>query len=128
MDTVIGNRLALPAQFFKALSHTSRLYMIEKLVRGEMCVQELTSLVGADMSTVSRHLAVLRTAGIVGEAKRSNRIFYSLRGGEVSRFVSAIPDLTRRLADERLAQTLFCGAKRSPVRRRREGKERMLPN
>jgi len=39
--------------------------MIEELLRGEKSVLELTALVGSDISTVSKHLAVLRTAGIV---------------------------------------------------------------
>jgi predicted transcriptional regulator len=74
MDAMTHARLEVPAQFFKILSHTSRLYMIEELLRGEKCVLELTALVGADISIVSKHLAVLRSAGIVTEEKRANRV------------------------------------------------------
>lgn len=103
MDAMTHARLEAPAQFFKALSHTSRLCMVEELLRGEKCVLELTALVGADISTVSKHLAVLRSAGIVTEEKRANRVFYSLRGREMFRFVKTVPDLTRSLATERAA-------------------------
>ena len=100
MDAMTHARLEGPAQFFKALSHVSRLYMIEELLHGEKCVLELTALVGADISTVSKHLSVLKTAGIVTEEKRSNRVFYSVRRGDAFRFVSTIPALEKRLATE----------------------------
>ena len=52
--------LAEQAKIFKALGHPSRLLMVHALREGEKCVCDLQSLIGADMSTVSRHLAVLR--------------------------------------------------------------------
>ncbi|MHC4695216.1 MAG: ArsR/SmtB family transcription factor [Planctomycetota bacterium] len=63
----------------KALSHPSRLLMLDALAEGEMCVCDLTELVGADQSTVSKHLAVLRQAGIVGDRKEGTMTFYSLK-------------------------------------------------
>lgn len=42
-----------------------------------MC--ELTEMVGADMSTVSKHLAVLKGAGIVTDDKRGSQVYYGLR-------------------------------------------------
>lgn len=103
MDKATRAGLEAPAMFFKALSHTSRLHMVEELLLGEKCVLELTALVGADMSTISKHLSVLRTAGVVVEEKRANRVFYAIRPGETYKFVSTIPDLTRRFASERRA-------------------------
>ena len=55
----------------KALAHPSRLFIVDELSRsGERCVCELTEMVGADMSTVSRHLAMLKGAGIIEDEKR----------------------------------------------------------
>lgn len=110
MDAITYARLEAPARFFKALSHVSRLCMIEELLRGEKSVLELTALVGADISTVSKHLAVLRAAGIVRDEKRANQVFYSVRSGEAFRFVSSLQDLERRLARERA--TLLTAAPR----------------
>jgi ArsR family transcriptional regulator len=42
-------------------------------------VAELTALVGADISTVSKHLTILKTAGLVSDERRGKQIFYSLR-------------------------------------------------
>ena len=63
----------------KALAHPSRLMMVDELARGERCVCELTALVGADISTVSKHLSLLKKAGIVEGAKRGLQVFYRLR-------------------------------------------------
>ncbi len=52
--------------------------MIDELTRGERCVCELTELVGADISTVSKHLALLREAGLVSSQKRGLKVFYRL--------------------------------------------------
>lgn len=71
-------RLQERAGILKALGHPSRLLMIDELTRGERCVCELTELVGADISTVSKHLAVLRDAGLVNCEKRGLKVFYRL--------------------------------------------------
>ncbi len=52
--------------------------MVESLVNGDKCVCELQALVGSDMSTVSRHLAVMRNAGIVLSRKNGQQIHYRL--------------------------------------------------
>ena len=70
--------LAEQAKIFKALGHPSRLLMVHALREGEKCVCDLQSLIGADMSTVSRHLAVLREAGVVKSEKRGVNIYYTL--------------------------------------------------
>ena len=67
------------AKIAKALAHPSRLMMLDALTDGERCVCELTELVGADQSTVSKHLAVLRQAGIVEDRKDANKTIYRLR-------------------------------------------------
>lgn len=67
------------AEIFKALGHPSRLAMIMALGKGERCVCELQDLVGSDMSTVSKHLSVLRYSGLVEAEKRGKQMFYSLR-------------------------------------------------
>ena len=53
--------------------------MDELAQTGEQCVCKLTEMIGSDMSTVSRHLAVLRNAGIVVDEKRGSMVYYRLR-------------------------------------------------
>lgn len=67
------------AQIIKAMGHPSRLMMIDALAEGEKCVADLQQIVGSDMSTVSKHLSVLRNAGLVDDRKQGLQVFYSLR-------------------------------------------------
>ena len=58
----------------------TRLFIVDELSKnGERCVCDLTEMIGTDMSTVSRHLAQLKDAGIVEMEKRGQMVFYSLR-------------------------------------------------
>jgi len=66
------------AAVFKALGHPARLRMIAALGDGERCVCELVAAAGSGWSTVSRHLAVLKTAGIVADEKRGLQVYYKL--------------------------------------------------
>ena len=77
-DTKTRARFKAQAQVFKALAHPGRLLMLDELSRGERCVCELAELVGSEMPTVSRHLSVLRNAGIVDDDKRGAQVFYRL--------------------------------------------------
>jgi len=67
------------ARIARALGHPSRLVMLDALAEGELCVCELTELVGADQSTVSKHLSVLKQAGIVSDRKEGTMMFYRLK-------------------------------------------------
>jgi ArsR family transcriptional regulator len=67
------------ARIAKALAHPSRLLILDVLKRGEHCVSDLTKLVGADQSTVSKHIAILKNAGLVGDRKEGSMTYYGLR-------------------------------------------------
>ena len=73
------NHLDARCTVLKALAHPSRLFIIEQLEQQERCVCELTQMIGADISTISKHLSVLKNAGIVSDDKRGNQVFYTLR-------------------------------------------------
>jgi DNA-binding transcriptional ArsR family regulator len=78
------------ARVFKALLHPSRVYIVEELSRGEQCVCRMVDQIGADFSTVSKHLAVLKQAGIVEDENRGRQVFYRLRVPCVLRFMDCI--------------------------------------
>jgi DNA-binding transcriptional ArsR family regulator len=62
----------------KAIASTPRLLILEALRRRDISVGELTSIVGSDISTVSRHLSVLRNAGVVTSSKDGSMVIYHL--------------------------------------------------
>jgi len=66
------------AEVFKALGHEDRLRIVEELSDGERCVRDLVEVVGSSWPTVSRHLAVLREAGVVADEKRGLQVFYRI--------------------------------------------------
>jgi DNA-binding transcriptional ArsR family regulator len=64
----------------KALADENRLRMVMALQGGELCVCQLTELVGLAMSTVSKHLSILYQAGLVNARKEGRWMYYSLPG------------------------------------------------
>ncbi len=78
------------AAVLKALSHPTRLWMAEQLADGERCVCEFVEAVGVDFSTVSKHLSVLKQAGIVDVDKRGKQVFYSLKVPCVLQFMHCV--------------------------------------
>jgi DNA-binding transcriptional ArsR family regulator len=66
------------ARVFKALAHPTRLMIVDKLLGEEMCVSELMEGFQSDISTVSRHLSVLKNAGIVEDERRGTMVYYRL--------------------------------------------------
>ena len=76
------------AQVLKALAHASRLMIVDRLSRGEATAGELTTLVGSDQSTVSKHLAMLRAYGIVTGRRSGNTVVYTLNTPCVVQFFS----------------------------------------
>jgi ArsR family transcriptional regulator len=86
------------ATVLKALAHPSRLIMIDALAEGEKCVCELQQLVGADISTVSKHLSVMKNAGIVTDRKEGLKVFYRLRVPCVLRFFDCVDAVLRENA------------------------------
>jgi len=94
------------AQIIKVLAHPSRLIMIDALAEGEICVCDLQRLVGADMSTVSKHLSVMKNAGIVTDRKEGLKVFYRLRVPCVMRFFDCIDAVLR---DQQSVYTCIVG-------------------
>ncbi len=100
MDAKTQARFEARARILKALAHPSRLYMVDVLSHGERCVCELTAMVGADMSTVSKHLSVLKSAGIVADEKRGMQVYYTLKMPCVLRFFDCVSEVMARSAAE----------------------------
>ena len=90
MDERTQARMEAQATVFKALAHPSRIFVVTELAKGERCVCELTEMIGADKSTVSKHLLLLKQAGIIADERRGNMVFYSLTAPCVLNFMSCV--------------------------------------
>lgn len=94
------------ARIVKAMAHPSRLFIVDELARGERCVCELTALVGADISTVSKHLAVLKRVGIVADRKDGLMVYYRLKTPCIMKFFECVEGVQQ--ANGRARKTACC--------------------
>ncbi|GAB4303765.1 MAG: hypothetical protein Kow0090_19330 [Myxococcota bacterium] len=95
MGSEKGNIFKKQAQILKALANESRLRIIDRLSHGECSVGELTELIGGDRSTISKHLAVLRSTGIVADRREGNVVYYTLVTACVLNFFSCALDVLK---------------------------------
>ena len=66
------------SEIFAALAHPTRRQILQDLKDGELAAGEIAARFKATGPTISRHLSVLRQAGLVSERRDANRILYSL--------------------------------------------------
>lgn len=66
------------SEFFKALSHPLRIRILDSLRAGELGVNELSSRLGVEQSTLSQQLSILRKGNIVVGRKEAQNVFYSV--------------------------------------------------
>jgi len=76
----IASMVDTASDIFSALAHPTRRQILQDLKDGELAAGEIAARFSATGPTTSRHLAVLRQAGLVTERRDANRILYSLVG------------------------------------------------
>ena len=116
-----GGLQAFKAEFFKALAHPLRIRILELLVVGERSVLEIQRALGAEQSSVSQQLAVLRAKHIVRARKEGTTVRYAVRDARVGTLL----DVARTIFNTQLtgSQTMLRALRkeaRRPRRRRRE--------
>ena len=95
-------KLEARAQVMKAMAHPTRLFIVQELADGEKCVCQLRDMIGADVSTVSKHLSLLKNAGIIKDERRGAQIFYTLKCPCVLNFFICIENVLKVNAKEQL--------------------------
>ncbi|NIA08020.1 MAG: metalloregulator ArsR/SmtB family transcription factor [Actinobacteria bacterium] len=100
MKKKVKARYDVRAKVVKAMAHTTRLFIVDELAKGPRCVCELTEMVGDDISTVSRHLSVLKNAGLVFDEKQGTSVFYSLHCRCILDFFSCLESVIKINAKE----------------------------
>ena len=99
----------------KALSDETRLRTLLLLSRRELCVCEIVAVLDMPQGKVSRHLSVLRHAGLVVDRREGLWIYYSLRSPEtpltrmVTDYLSAArKNLSQAIVDQNRLEALVC--------------------
>ena len=100
------------ANILKALAHPTRLFIVDELSKHEKCVCELTDSIGVDISTVSKHLSVLKKAGIVIDDKRGLQVWYTLKVPCVLNFFSCVEAVLEANSkfDKKKTVKIVCGS------------------
>ena len=100
------------AKIIKALAHPSRLLIVDELNSSPRSVGELTEMIGADTSTVSKHLGVLKNAGLVDDEKRGTTVHYSLRCPCILDFIGCVEEVIESNTKKQV-EILNCCRKRT---------------
>ncbi|MDD5673669.1 MAG: metalloregulator ArsR/SmtB family transcription factor [Chitinivibrionales bacterium] len=90
------------AEVFKALAHPTRMRIVEALAQREHCVNELVELVGDDPSTISKHLTIMKAAGVVNNDRRGTSVFYRLKMKCVPGFMECVDKAIVRAARDQI--------------------------
>lgn len=92
----------------KAAGDPTRTRILKLLEGGPLCVCQVQAVLGLAPSTVSKHLTLLKAAGLVADRRDGRWIHYALAGGERNPYARAVLDLLRgpldrepRIAEDR---------------------------
>ena len=86
------------ADIMKALAHPVRVMAIHALQHGEKCVSDLNKLVKLNQSNMSRHLTVLKKAGILSDRRDGMKVFYRLQLPGILKAFDCTADVVRSVS------------------------------
>ena len=102
MNEAEKNRLEIRAGVLKAMAHPTRLFIVEELSGKSLSVSELTALIQADISTVSKHLSILKRSGLLYAEKKGKQVYYRLRMHCALNFLSCVETVLREQAKDHM--------------------------
>lgn len=79
---------------FRALSDRTRIRIVKLLEEGELCVCHLMEVLEMSQSRISRHVGILKSAGLVNDRREGRWVYYSLSQEALNPYV---PELIRCL-------------------------------
>jgi len=82
-NTIFPVKPEKKVEILKALGQTTRLRILEYLRDGERCVCEIFPAIGGEQSNISRHLGILKRAGLVSDRREGVSIYYRIRNPSV---------------------------------------------
>ncbi|MEZ5332826.1 MAG: metalloregulator ArsR/SmtB family transcription factor [Thermoanaerobaculia bacterium] len=102
----------------KGLAHPARLRLLGMLATGELCVCQMTAVLGLSPSTVSRHLSVLARGGLVDDRKDGKLVYYRLAsGGEAEAVLGPLLALLDRVEQVEADRSVSESLRKVPVTR-----------
>lgn len=90
----------IKADFLKSLAHPIRLEIIEYLRKKEASVGEMVKKLGVEQSGLSKHLGILRQAGILASRQEKVTVYYSVRDRDIFHVLRPIAEILRKRLTE----------------------------
>lgn len=106
---VDGRKVERLAQLFKVLGDETRMRIIALLVREELCVCHIEEALECPQSTISRHLGVLRAAGVVDTRREGSWVYYSMSQEQPPEVAAHLRSLAEQFAGPALRGRRGCG-------------------
>lgn len=100
-------------RLFRALGDETRLRIVALLSHGELCVCHIEAALDLNQSTASRHLGILRTAGVVDCRREGTWVYYRLTDQEHATVARALDVLTAAFGAERALRADHARLRRS---------------
>lgn len=95
MASKMRERNELRANILKALANVTRVCIIEKLKEGPLSVGELSARIGESSSITSRHLGVLKKAGLIEDQKQGTTVVYSMATARIPDILNTVDDVVK---------------------------------
>lgn len=92
-DSYNMQNIEAQSAILKAMAHPTRLFIIQQLCSESRCVCYFVEEINADFSTISKHLSVLKNAGLIKHKKCGKKVFYSLKLNCVKAFLECLKDV-----------------------------------
>lgn len=86
----------IKADFLKALAHPVRLQIVEFLKNGEKNVGSIIKALRVQQSSLSRHLTILREAGILKSRQQGTVIYYDIENHDIYHVLRPIAEMLRK--------------------------------
>jgi len=102
MESNLKMKYQMRAMLIKALAHPTRLFIVDELAKESKCVCELTEMIGDDMSTISKHLSILKSAGIIEAQKKGTQVYYKLKMQCVLNFFLCVETMIKENIEEQM--------------------------
>lgn len=103
MDAREWKRCEIQAEVLKALAHPIRLAIVQHLAPGEKCVCEIVEHTGTTQSNISKHLGILKKAGLIQDRKKGLSVYYRLVMPGAMSFFRCVQTILERQTSERSA-------------------------
>jgi DNA-binding transcriptional ArsR family regulator len=88
------------AQILKALGQPTRLQILDLLKEGERCVCEIFPAINQEQANVSKHLSIMKQAGLLESRKEGLRVLYRIKNDEILQLIHGVSRMLKNQVHE----------------------------